>query len=162
MEGKQADEGQLELAVVAEEDVEAVVAMVTGVFDRFIAPGLASEGIREFYRFIRPEAMRVRMAGGGEQLVVRRGKDLAGMIEVREGSHISLLFIAADFQRQGVARRLLAAAEERLRQRRPEAVRMTVNAAPAAVGVYEKLGFEAVCPLQEKFGIRFIPMAKLL
>jgi len=79
-----------------------------------------------------------------------------GVIEIRAEAHVSLLFVDAPHQRQGVARALLRAAFPSPSIGRVGVI--TVNATPNSVGAYQKLGFTATPPEQVKNGIRFVPM----
>jgi GNAT superfamily N-acetyltransferase len=158
------EEGTPELVIldVNPDQVDDIVAMIQTAFDRFIAPGFKNEGNEYFRRFIRPADLQERFALGSVMLTARWGGQLAGMIEVRDGTHIALLFTDERFQQRGVARSLLRAAVARCREHRPELDKITVNAAPSAVTVYERLGFVAIDGPQEKYGVRFVPMEKRL
>jgi|GEM_PF-2894443 len=81
---------------------------------------------------------------------------LAGVIASRGPSHISLLFVRKEYHRRGIARALLAVAEESCRlSGRSE---ITVNSSPYAVEVYHRLGFVDTDKEKVMNGIRFTPM----
>lgn len=151
------------IADISTAEIDEVVDMIQTVFDHFIAPGFKNEGRKHFRRYIRPVDIFERLAAGSVILTARVNQRLAGVIEIRGGNHIALLFTAIHFQRQGVARRLLAAATNRCLQpdKEPPDI-LTVNAAPNAVPVYEKLGFSCTSSPQEKYGITFVPMEKVI
>jgi GNAT superfamily N-acetyltransferase len=85
------------------------------------------------------------------------GDKLAGVAAIRDITHIFHLFVAEQFQRQGIARQLWTYAREsailegNIRG-------FTVNSTPYALPVYEGFGFYATGPRAEKDGIAFIPM----
>jgi len=139
---------------------QAVCAFVLQVFDQFEAPLQSDLGVREFRGFVQPEAMSQRVAAGGFVLVDERPAGITGVIEVRDGNHIALLFVAAAWQGQGIGRALMSRACEELKSRVPGVEELTVNAALSARGAYERMGFEAVDRAQEVNGIRFVPMAR--
>lgn len=85
-----------------------------------------------------------------------QGETLAGLVAMRDGSHLFHLFVAPAFQGQGLARRLWLHALQQL----PAAPRHTVNASLNAVPVYERFGFRAVGAVQHQHGIAFVPMAR--
>lgn len=139
-------------------EAETVLALVMRVFDELVRPDFTEAGIAEFTRTARSVVMD--QPQGHEALVAESDGRVVGMIDVRDGSHISLFFVDADCRGRGVGRALV----EEVARRIPEAPtrQTTVNSSPWAVPVYERLGFVGTAPLQEKDGIRYMPMAKVL
>lgn len=88
--------------------------------------------------------------------VARQGEALAGLVALRDTSHLFHLFVAPTFQRQGLARRLWLHALQHL----PAVQRHTVNASLNAVPVYERFGFRATGAVQHQHGIAFVPMLR--
>lgn len=147
------------------EQARAAAVLVRRVFDAHVAPGYAQCGIDAFHDYARAEALTERVALGASWSLVAvdvSAKRLVGVIEVRGGDHVSLLFVASEHQRRGIARRLYAAARKRMLAERPDLVEITVNASPNAVAAYERLGFRAVAPEQLTAGIRYVPMVHVL
>jgi GNAT superfamily N-acetyltransferase len=95
-----------------EEEISSVSALVREVFLDVIAPHYTDEGQQTFLSYVAPEVWRSRLANGHEVFVARVGGRLAGMLELRERRHLSLLFVRRKYQGQGVARGLLAFAME--------------------------------------------------
>ncbi|MBC7256401.1 MAG: GNAT family N-acetyltransferase [Chloroflexi bacterium] len=141
---------------------EKVSALVRRVFDLFVAPEYEPEGIQSFYRYIEPQCLRERAAKDHDILLAFVDKTPVGVLELREGRHISLLFVDAMFQGRGIARALLEEAIALARQRDPQVAKITVNASPNSAFIYERLGFRATGPRQSRDGIIFIPMEKPL
>jgi GNAT superfamily N-acetyltransferase len=82
---------------------------------------------------------------------------LAGVIALREKTHIFRLFVARNFQRQGLARELWRRARQALGPV-DQAMNFTVNSSPMAVQIYRRLGFEQTSLQLEMHGIAFVPM----
>ncbi|WP_158229235.1 GNAT family N-acetyltransferase [Collimonas sp. PA-H2] len=82
------------------------------------------------------------------------GELLAGFIAVRDRSHVFHLFVAPQFQHQGLATRLWHAALAAA----PEIRAFTVNSSPAALPVYQRFGFAPIGSRVEMHGICFVPM----
>ena len=137
----------------------AVSRLVARVFHHHVAPLFSERGIQEFLRYIDPGAIRARFERNYLLLVATAGTQLVGAIAVRDYEHVSLLFVATAFQRQGIAGQLLERALETCRDNRPDVRRIDVNASPNAIEAYERLGFRQLCPEQIENGIRFVPMA---
>lgn len=136
-----------------------VCAMIERCFQTFVAPGYAPEGVQEFLAYASPEPMAERVRGGSFVLVAESGGVVAGMIEMRDHDHVSLLFVDAAFMRRGISRELLRRALDICRAARPDLQVVTVNSSPYAVPVYERLGFYVLSPEQETNGIGYTPMA---
>ena len=139
------------------DEVEAVSALALRVFAADAAADHTEEGVAEYGRFAGVEAMRARdarltvaEAAGGPHPV------LVGMLEIRDGTHVALLFVDPAHQRRGVGRALLEAALGPA----DGWPTLTVNSTPSAVGAYERLGFREAAPVREQKGIRFVPMTR--
>lgn len=109
-------------------------------------------GAEQFFASVRPNAERGYIESERYQFLIAEVCDtLAGVIAIRDKTHLFRLFVARTHQRQGLARELW----NRIHQ--PE-VRYTVNASLAAVPTYERLGFIATSEPQRQHGIAFLPM----
>jgi GNAT superfamily N-acetyltransferase len=129
------------------------------VFDKFVAPDYVAQGRRTFQEYVASAKIRERYDGGADRVwTAKAGPELVGVIALREEKHISLLFVAEAWQRRGIARGLVGRAIRELETRPGAARQLTVNSAPYAVTVYEKLGFQKLGAEQERDGIRFVPM----
>ena len=140
----------------------AVSALVLSAFDEYIAGDYTPEGVREFRRYASPEAIRERVSQDHRVLVAKTEHGIAGMVEIRAGNHIALLFVDRVYHHQGVARALLRHALAQITQAAPGLERVTVNSARYGVPAYERLGFRQTGPERTVNGIRFIPMARRL
>lgn len=139
---------------------EKACALVRRVFDIFVAPECEPEGVQTFYRYADPQRMRERLADGHDVLLAFVGNALVGVLEMRGGHHISLLFVDAMFQGRGIARALMDAAIALGRERVPGLRVISVNASPNSALIYERLGFRATAPRQQRDGMVFIPMER--
>lgn len=153
---------EVQIRPIEASDGPEVCALVLHSFDEFVVPGYREDGVAMFRKYLNPEVLRKRATTGHSQLVAHVGLDLAGMIEVREQRHVSLLFVDRRWHRRGVAWALLERALELILDENPSLDTLTVNSSPYAVTAYEHLGFGTTGPEQEENGIRFIPMARSL
>jgi len=133
--------------------------LIARVFEEFIAPGYTEEGRQEFLRYARAGALLERMQAGNATLVACAGSQIVGVLQARDGSHISMLFVEKAFQGRGISRALLSRAIALARKANPDVAQMTLNSSPYALPIYEKLGFRATTAEQIQNGIRFTPMA---
>lgn len=139
-------------------EVEVAATLVQRVFTQFVAPDYSAEGAGNFRSFTQPETIRQRMGVNSFLLGAFFLEQIGGVLEMRDHSHISLLFTDAEYQHRGVARELFTAALIRCKAYNAALSEVTVNSSPYAVEVYQKLGFLQRSEEQEKDGIRYIPM----
>lgn len=143
-------------------DAPAVSRLILDSFAEFIAAEYSAEGRDEFTRYAQPEALADRLGSNHFVLVALAGDGPAGVIELRDSDHVSLLFVDRRFQRHGIARELLRRALTLVRPAKPGLDRVTVNSSRFGVPAYERLGFRQTGPERSVNGIVFIPMAHRL
>lgn len=143
-------------------DWDEAIALAWRTFLKFEAKDYGQEGIDSFREFLSDALLR-RMFLTGEYpvfIALDNGKQ-AGMISLRNRKHISLLFVEEGHHHRGIGRRLIERLEDYSRREYGER-KITVNAAPYAVGFYHQIGFEDVAPPLSKDGIIYTPMEKIL
>lgn len=136
------------------EDIPEVSAMVVESFSHSVAGDLSDEGVATFMELSSPEAFRRRMQEDNCMLVHEEAGEIMGMVELKEGRHVAMLFVAPGKQRHGVGRGLV---REVLKHRRTHCV--TVSASISSVPAYESFGFRATGPEKESEGLRYVPMS---
>ena len=136
----------------------AACELVIHVFNTFVAPGYAPRGVREFLKYVNPDAMRERSDGSHFTMIALVKQKIVGVIEMRTLNHVSLLFVDPQYQRLGISRELLHRSIKVCRDHEPGLTDISVNSSPYAVPIYEKLGFVQQQSEQVINGIRFVPM----
>ena len=139
-----------------------VCDLVRRVFNHAVAPLYNRKGLLNFYKYADPEEMSHRVQGDHFILLALAGDDIAGMIELRRYSHISLLFVEQEHQGRGIGRDLIKLAAQFCLTRNPRLKEVTVNSSPNAVKAYEGMGFKPSGVEQTISGVRSIPMKKVL
>ena len=134
-------------------DLRNAARLTARVFNQMVAPLMDAEGVRHFIEYASAEAWQQRQREGHRTWLARRDKRVVGVAHVRDGTHLSLLFVDTRHQGQGVARVLIGTLIAAL-----GVDRLTVNASPNAVEAYQHLGFVAQGPEDKKSGIRYTPM----
>jgi ribosomal protein S18 acetylase RimI-like enzyme len=135
-----------------------IVDLVLKIFTQFVAPEYSQEGIAEFMKFVRNDDLRNRIRAGNLVLLAESGKNIIGVVEVRENSHVALLFVENFHQRKGIGKELIRRSIEMCKTRKPDLIRLTVNSSPNAFKAYRKFGFKDIGGERTVNGIRFIPM----
>ncbi|MGZ8467974.1 MAG: GNAT family N-acetyltransferase [Gemmatirosa sp.] len=146
---------QITCRAMTPDETDAVATFAHRVYAHAIAPYESAEGRTTYAAYVAPDAMRARATDHAVAVAESEGA-LVGMLEVRRGTHVSMLFVDPARQRAGVARRLLAHAFG------PAAhwPALTVNSTPGAVGAYARLGFVVEHAEIEHDGLRFVPMRR--
>jgi GNAT superfamily N-acetyltransferase len=151
--------GNLSFCKVLPEDAPAISGMVAACFNEFVAPGFSNEGVAGFLDYVRPEAFKERLGAGNFAFASLDGGAPVGYIEVRSClTHICLLFVNKEYQRKGIAKKLLGLAVAECGLKGGRTGFLDVNSSPYAVPVYEKMGFVKTGDEQTVKGITFTPM----
>lgn len=141
---------------------QLVSDMVWEVFEEFVAPGYAPEGIETFRCFIQVDELKKATESGRFFTICCWDEEtLVGSITIRDGNHISLLFVRKDYHQQGIAKKLLFKAVNKCNEWKADLTEITVNSSPYAVNIYKRLGFKAIGEQITQNGITYIPMKML-
>lgn len=133
--------------------------LVWDVFLECDAEDYEEIGQKTFRHFISRENMEEKMDIG--EIVFFGAYEvnkLVGVIAMRSGFHVSLLFVDKRYQRQGVAKRLIRRAVSYCIECNPLLTQITVNSSPKGVGAYRAMGFYPLSPEMKKEGMRYTPM----
>lgn len=143
------------IAETTPECLDEAISLVNRVFEEFVAVDYSEVGRKTFAY---SDDMAKALACGEKKLWgFFDGEKIIGVIGIRNGSHIALLFVDKAFQHQGIAKKLFMTAVDYAKNN-SAAEKITVNSSPYAVPVYEKLGFSKTSESLEKDGIIFTPM----
>lgn len=138
------------------------MALAWRTFLRFEADVYTPEGVRNFENFITDSTLhRMFIMGAYQMFVALDGKEIVGMVTLRNDTHISLLFVDERYHRQGIGRALIRYLSDYLLTE-VQASRVTVNSSPYGIGFYHKLGFRDLRPEEQKDGIIYTPMEFVL
>lgn len=136
-------------------DLPAVSAFIWQINMAVIAPTEPAEAQATFWKYMDPAAMAARAANHAVW-VAEAGDQLVGALEVRNGTHVALLFVDRAYKGQGIGQALLEAAFGEP----AHWPALTVNSNPPANQAYERMGFRKVGPEQQDHGLRFQPMRR--
>ncbi len=127
-------------------------------FMLFEAADYTPKGVQSFQDFINDAVLYKMFIMGEYQLFGAFDRDkMIGMISLRNRTHISLLFVDWKYHKMGVGRQLIEYVGDYVLNEEGYS-RMTVNAAPYAVGFYHKVGFYDTNEEETNDGIRYTPM----
>jgi GNAT superfamily N-acetyltransferase len=140
------------------EQENEIYALIRKVYDEFVAPDYSDEGNKFFYNWIAPEKIAERQRVGRNMLVAMIDSKIAGVIETRDNSYVSLLFVLKEYQGLGIAKKLFHEALKNCQKTDPYIDKFYVHASPFSVPVYKKLGFAETDSMQEQNGIKYLPM----
>lgn len=146
----------MKISTATVEDAPAISRLI-GSVARFFTLQPNGVGAEDFLQTISPEAVAGYLVDPRFAYfkAVENGV-LAGVVAVRDGSHLHHLFVEESFQRRGLSRQLWNHARTAVSEANPGF--FTVNSTPYAQPVYERFGFVATGPRVETKGISFVPM----
>lgn len=147
----------VDLRPAVAEDASAISALILSLQPYLtIAPD--GEGAEEFLVTLQPDIIRRNlMADNYSYQLAVDGDALAGVVAMRDNTHLFSLYVGSAWHGQGVGKRLWEVARDGALARGNPG-NFTVNASAFAVGMYRHLGFKEAGPMAEMHGIRFLPM----
>ena len=134
-------------------DLHRVSSVCIDAFMGSVAPTLQEKGIKTFQSIASIEGLESRMEAGNEMLIYEEGGEVVGFIELKEGRHITMLFVSPSFQRKGVGKSLIS---EIFLYAKNDV--MTVNASLTSTSAYLNFGFVCVGEVSESAGLTYQPM----
>ena len=147
----------MQIRKMTQEDLPSANALCLEAFMLTVAPSLSAQGVETFGKVAAQKAFAERMVSDNLMLVCVAEGTLVGLIELKEGRHVAMLFVSPVWQRNGVGKRLVNAA---LEQARTNVV--TVSASLSSVAAYERYGFALAGEVGELAGLIYQPMEKRL
>ena len=147
----------LKIRAATPEDSESISKLVWRLSAEYIVEEFSQQGKATLFESMTPAAIRKYIQSGYRYHVAEVKKQLVGVVAVKDNSHLYHLFVAQDYQRQGIASSLWHLAKQVcLEHGNPG--EFTVNSSTYAQDVYKSLGFVAQSGPQDKNGVIFIPM----
>lgn len=149
----------MQICKIGPDKLHEALELVWQVFEKYEVPDYEEMGVQTFRHFIDYHNMVEKINHGEMRFWGCYLRNyLVGVIALREGQHISLLFVRDKFHHLGIAGNLVRMAVSQVEMEEPKVRAVTVNSSPYAVGFYEKMGFRALGPEQKADGIRFTSM----
>ncbi|WP_075677938.1 GNAT family N-acetyltransferase [Stenotrophomonas sp. TD3] len=118
------------------DDLPAISAVCLAAFNEAVAPSLGAAGIATFGSVAAADAFAARLQGDNHILVAEQDARVVGVVELKEGRHLAMLFVDPACQGQGIGHALFEAVLPQVR----EPV-LTVRASLNAVPTYLRYGF---------------------
>ena len=137
-------------------DAEAIAALI-GKLSHYFVADVAAASVQPFLATFHPPAIAELLAKPEFVcLAIEETGYLLGVITLHRPAHLHHLFVSPDAHRRGIARSLWRAIQAEL----PMPATVTVNSSEFAVPVYQSFGFVATAEVQERSGVRYIPMRR--
>lgn len=140
----------MEIKKLSRTQIEDSIPLVWDVFCKYEAINYPKSGKEAFWNGINSADYLDMLTAYG----AFDGKKLVGVIATRnEGSHIALFFVAGNYHRHGIGRKLFEAC-----MADSKSTRITVHSSEYAADIYRRFGFIQTDEIKEDAGIRYIPM----
>jgi GNAT superfamily N-acetyltransferase len=138
-------------------DLARLSSICIDAFMGSVASTLTEEGIDTFKKIASVGSFANRMEADNEMLACEDGGEVIGIVELKEGRHIAMLFVDPCRQKQGVGRSLISAVLPCTRREI-----LTVNASLTSVPAYLSYGFKCTGEAGELAGLKYQPMEMVL
>lgn len=140
------------------EDWENAMELAFRTFLKYEAMEYGPEGIRNFAEFVTDQSLKRMFLNGSYLLFIAVvGEQIIGLISMRSGNHISLLFVDEEYHRRGVGTALVRCLQSYMLHHTGYE-KLTVNAAPYGIPFYHRIGFRDTGMETQKDGIIYTPM----
>jgi len=144
-------------------DINNVSNMVNNVFDEFVGKDYSENGKKTFKDYITPKNILERFNNKTSKFYVAKHSDeIIGILEIKNKDHISLFFVKKEYHGKGIGKKLFENYIKTLKQGNNGIKVITVNSSFFAEKIYSKMGFIKTDEIQEKDGIKYIPMENKL
>jgi len=132
----------------------AISAICMAAFHEAVAQSLSAQGVATFTKVAAADAFAERLQGDNHILVAEQDGDIVGVIELKKGRHLAMLFVDPACQGQGIGHALLQAVLPQLRT-----PAMSVRASLNAVPTYQRYGFVIDGEVGEFNGLVYQPLS---
>ena len=143
----------MQIRKLEQKDLAGVSSLCMKAFMDSVAPNLSIEGVETFQGIASVDGFSNRMKEDNTILVYEENGKVKGVIELKEGRHVAMLFVAPDFQERGVGRALISAITPYTRGET-----ITVSASLNSISAYFRYGFICAGDPDEKSGLKYQPM----
>jgi ribosomal protein S18 acetylase RimI-like enzyme len=143
---------------LTQEDIPTVAALLESLARQHIIHEFAPEAQELFLRKNNASSIREFVQKGFRYHVALVGDRIVAFVGTRDNSHLYHLFVANEFQRQGLGRRLWDIARAHCVTAGHRGA-FTVNSSKNAVAAYERFGFARSGPTQDMGGVLYCPMS---
>lgn len=143
----------MNIRLLEEKDIVKVSELCIRAFLDAVAPSLSDEGIETFRCIASVASIRDRMDKENRFLVCEENGAVIGVVEIKEGRHVAMLFVSPEHQKKGVGRALVYAIQSYITEEK-----VSVSASISSVPAYLKYGFRCVGLPDEKSGLKYQPM----
>ena len=142
-------------------DASAIVALIDDLMP-FLTLHPDGAGAEKFIAHCRLPAIENYLSQEKYQYqIAHLGGQLAGVVAMRDNTHLFHLFVPRALHRRGIALQLWQAARD-ASIARGNTTGFTVNSSLYALPVYTRIGFVPTGPKVEQGGIAFVPMQMTL
>lgn len=151
-----------EIRRIKEEEFPEATALAWRVFLKYNAPGYTSDGVCNFRQFLTDEKLYELFINGDYLMFACFAEgEPRGIISLRNGNHISLLFVDENYHKMGIATSLLEYVCDYCRKK-DDIDCLTVNSSPYAEDFYRHFGFLDTDQAKITDGILYTPMKYIL
>jgi predicted GNAT family N-acyltransferase len=133
--------------------------MIDNIFNEFVGKECSIEGNNKFKDDIKPQNIENRFINKNSQFFLAKAEnEIIGMMEIKNKDHISLFFVKKEFQGKGIGKYLLGHYLNKIKNENSGIKKITVHSPIYSEKIFSRFGFKKTNGMQEKAGIKYIPM----
>lgn len=142
------------------QDAQAVSDLICKVFNEFVAAGWTEKAIHDVLLEQSPEKIIERSKDRDQYIALSPDNKIVGVVEGKNNSRVTRLFVKTGYQRQGIATELMKTIENVFVGRGSE--KIIIHSSLHAQKFYEKMGYKKSTKLIRSKGMIYQPLIKYL
>ena len=142
------------------QDAQKASELICRVFVEFVSPGWTEKAVKDCLLEQSTEKIIERLKVRDQFVAIISDNNIAGIVEGKNNSRITRLFVDKKYQRQGIATGLMLKMEELFIER--GSMRIIIHSSLHAQKFYEKMGYKKSTRLIRSKGMVYQPMIKYL
>lgn len=142
---------------IEEREGEATRDFILKLFKSHLFADYSEEGREIVAEYVSTESL-VQTNKENFTFLAEISKKVVGVVKVKRGNHVSMLFVDEQFHGKGIGRRLLEYAKNECVSRQPELTELTANSSRFALPFFESRGFTPTGIENTTNGIVYTPM----
>ncbi|MES9858120.1 MAG: GNAT family N-acetyltransferase [Sedimenticola sp.] len=147
----------MNIRAASDKDANQISKLACSLSEKYVTVELPESIAKSLLNSMSLEEIEKCMKVNVKYFVAEIGKDIVGVVGVKNNNHLHHLFVNEKFHKMGIARRLWNEIKDECITN-GNSKEFTVNSSKYAKNIYEKLGFVAQSGPQERNGVTFIPM----
>ncbi|GHS94603.1 hypothetical protein AGMMS50276_07630 [Synergistales bacterium] len=150
--------GKIAISPLDENDIEDFSRLAIEVVDECLKAGYSEDIYKYVVDYASPESVAERRHASCCFVAKHKG-EVVSVLEIVRGHVVSLFFVKKQFHNKGIGKALMNYSVDYFTSMEINVREYRVQASTYAENIYKSLGFEKLSDVQDRDGVKYIPMA---